>query len=183
MPDLCRYCHAKPPKKKTGLYCCKAHSNASRKKSLYDRLDALCIPGQPEECWAFTGCRDRDGYGVITGDDRRHQLRVSRLIYERAYGPVPHGLHVLHTCDNPPCWNPAHLRLGTNRDNINDKVSKGRQARGAAIGRQRLTEEDVRAIRNSLAYGVPLVELAKRYSVTDGAIWMIQHGRTWKHVK
>jgi hypothetical protein len=75
-------------------------------------------------CWEWTGARDRDGYGVKKIDGR--QWRVHRLAYMEATGEDPGELHVLHSCDNPPCYRPSHLRLGTNADNVADKVARGR---------------------------------------------------------
>ena len=50
-----------------------------------------------------------------------------RVAYVVAKGPIPAGLAVMHTCDVPPCVNPAHLVLGTQGDNIRDCCAKGRQ--------------------------------------------------------
>jgi hypothetical protein len=76
------------------------------------------------QCWEWNGARTDRGYGhKVIG--RRH-MSTHRLAYEWANGPIPPGLHVLHTCDNPPCCNPNHLRLGTQHENLIDMVRKGR---------------------------------------------------------
>lgn len=71
-------------------------------------------------CWKWTGPTDRKGYG------RWGKKVASRHSWELANGPIPEGMWVLHHCDNPPCVNPAHLYLGTNTENVQDRVARGR---------------------------------------------------------
>ena len=109
-----------------------------------------------DECWLWCGARTKDGYGILSAGRRGDPpLRAHRVAYELHYGPVPEGLHVLHTCDNPPCCNPAHLYAGTNAQNIADKVARGRQSRTALQGSRNpcavLNETIVREIRAMLA--------------------------------
>lgn len=78
-------------------------------------------------CIEWTGYTDPKGYGrlsVASGEVLAH-----RIAYGMHYGAINNGLHVLHRCDNPSCVNPAHLFLGTNDDNMADKVRKGRTSR------------------------------------------------------
>lgn len=84
-------------------------------------------------CWEWTGFLDNKGYGRMnvartTGVGRTSQgaHRVSWVIEN---GPIPNGLHVLHSCDNPKCVNPGHLRLGTHQDNMKDASERGRYPR------------------------------------------------------
>lgn len=87
---------------------------------------------EPDECWPWKAGRDKDGYGKFTvglGGKRQRHTRAHRFGYELLVGSVPADLVVRHTCDNPPCCNPAHWRLGTPRDNNDDKVSRGRHAK------------------------------------------------------
>src|SRR5690242_6357246 len=77
-----------------------------------------------DECWEWNGARSARGYGkkkIMFRDYTTH-----RLAYAWANGPIPAGMLVMHTCDNPPCCNPRHLRLGTHLDNQRDKAAKGR---------------------------------------------------------
>lgn len=87
----------------------------------------------PDECWPWTGASGGgDGRGHIWGDGRI--VIASRLSVELATGQAPpEERNVLHSCDNPPCVNPRHLRIGTQAENVQDMVSRGR-ARGGADG-------------------------------------------------
>lgn len=79
-------------------------------------------------CWEWNGTRNKQGYGVvcIAIDRRPTGIPAHRLQWMHCHGKIPAGCVVMHTCDNPPCVNPEHLRLGSQTDNLNDCVSKGR---------------------------------------------------------
>lgn len=82
---------------------------------------------EPSGCWRFLGCCNEHGYGVVGADGKRGQkVLTHRAVFEFFVGPIPQGLHVLHSCDNPPCCNPSHLRAGTHADNMRDKAERGR---------------------------------------------------------
>lgn len=124
----------------------------------------------PDECWPWTAARDKDGYGTLQVGHRPH--RAHRIAYESATGtPIPPGMIVLHTCDNPPCQNPQHLRLGTHADNVHDMWAKGRgRAGGSLLGdlRRRLTSEQVAEMRASYtgAFGEKAA-LARQYGISS----------------
>ena len=80
----------------------------------------------PSDCIEWTGRRNKKGYGQIRVNHRT--VTVHRLAWELYVGPIPEGMLVRHfVCDNPPCCNVDHLRLGTEADNTADKVAHGRQ--------------------------------------------------------
>lgn len=106
---------------------------------------------------------------------------MHRLIWIETNGPIPEGLCVCHRCDNPPCCNPAHLFLGTKKDNTQDALRKGRlyTARGEDNANSKLTRNDVRDIRASHD---TQQRLADRFGVSPTLIWLIRQRRAWRHV-
>lgn len=84
------------------------------------------------DCWVWLGGRNGSGYPAIS--DGRKSLVGTRLMREYIDGkPVPSELVVCHSCDNPPCVNPAHLFVGTKRDNAQDMIIKGRRGDRAPL--------------------------------------------------
>lgn len=93
----------------------------------------LGTPPADDQCWAWPGAvrADVGTYQVVgtygrMGVGGNRSDYAHRVSYRLHHGPIPEGTHVLHSCDNPPCVNPAHLRLGSRRDNMAESVAKGR---------------------------------------------------------
>lgn len=155
----------------------KGHNTGVGHKSLQDRLTPYIR--KEKGCWLWTGAvRARYGAITIAGKVRR----AHRVSYEAHIGPIADGLIVLHSCDNPLCVNPKHLSLGTHQDNSDDKVSKGRQARGQTNGSAKLTEDAVRLIRR-YAGTRSYQSIANDFGVHKSSITDILNNRTWTHVK
>jgi hypothetical protein len=72
----------------------------------------------------WTGSFDSRGYGQFWFDGT--VKRAHRVAFELEKGEIPPGLCVLHCCDVPLCCNPEHMRLGSQRDNMQDRYDKGR---------------------------------------------------------
>ncbi len=147
-------------------------------KALVDRLLEK-VRHAESGCWEWIGTRKDDGYGLMRYP--RKYVGAHRISYQEFVGPIPDGLHVLHRCDNPRCINPKHLFIGTNADNVADKLAKGRQPRhhGELNPKARLTEQDVIDIRASQEMGIAL---AAKYGVTPTQISYIRHRKSWGHV-
>ena len=129
-----------------------------------------------DECWLWLG-RKKRGYGVLT-----LRLKAHRYSYEVAHGRIPDGLGVLHSCDNPACVNPAHLRLGTQRDNLADSIARGRLPRGEDRGNAKLSTQKVQAIREAYRSGTAPNDLAQLYGVSRRLIDMVVRRELWTHV-
>ena len=147
----------------------------------------------PKSCWVWTGCT-RGGYGRFRVSGRHESAH--RFSFEIHNGPIPEGQLVCHRCDNPPCCNPAHLFLGTYKDNNVDRENKGRgnrpvgdlhpshlrpetRPRGEAHSSAKLTDAQVVEIRQLGAEGVLLHrEIAARFGVSRANISYIIRGVT-----
>lgn len=134
-------------------------------------------------CWQWTGATDKEGYGRF--NFLRRNTLAHRVSYLLHVGKIPKNKLILHECDVRVCVNPSHLYPGTDQDNTNDKVSRGRQSprRGETNGHAKLTEKEVRKIREMRKAGYNGHYLAKIYNVTPATIYHCATNRTWKHVK
>lgn len=128
-------------------------------------------------CWLWQHAKAGKGYGRIKRDGRMQYAH--RVSYEIAVGEIPEGSLVCHKCDNPACINPAHLFLGSNDENMEDMVKKGRQARGESASAAALNEEQVLSIRAS---GLGKRQLARVFGVSESAVRHIRKRRTWRHL-
>lgn len=135
----------------------------------------------PAQCWPWKGHIDRNGYGAL--NRRGRVMRAHRFVYEALVAPIPAGNVLMHSCDNPPCVNPRHLTPGTDADNNADCVSKRRHVFGERMWSAKLTEEQVVEARTKYATGsYSQLELAREYGLTDGPMWELLHGITWKYL-
>lgn len=136
-------------------------------------------------CWGWTGQKHPHGYGEIERryEGKRYVILAHRISWILHKGKIPHGLRVLHACDNPPCTNPDHLFLGTQLENIQDAVMKGRNARGERLPGAKLTNITVRKIRELHdSGGITHQALADQFGVTRSLITCVVNRQIWKHV-
>jgi len=132
-------------------------------------------------CHLWIGAKTPAGYGKLGMRGRTTQY-AHRLAYEMQKGVIPDSLQILHSCDNPSCVNPSHLRVGTSADNARDKVQRDRQLKGEQIHNSRLTVRTVREIRQYLASGLSPLNIAKWFGVHRITIHDIAYRRTWAHL-
>lgn len=161
-----------------------------RKMSIEERFWAKVdkngpIPAHVPElgpCWIWLGYIRTNGYGTLghgsTGLVKAHH--ASWIIH---YGPIPDDMNVLHRCDNRSCPNNTHLFLGTQLDNIQDMMAKGRHAHGSIHGDATLTESQVLEIRAKYAEdSISQRALARNYKVSETQIHRIISRKSWSHV-
>lgn len=155
-------------------------------RSLEERFWARVDKREADECWAWD-VADAYGYGWLWVHGRGN-IKAHRLSWEIANGPIPKGMNVCHRCDNRICVNPAHLFLGTHADNVADMWAKERGSapplhRGERNPSAKLTDDAVRQIRALHATGEhSQAALARRFRVTQSAVWQVIHRKKWTHV-
>ena len=138
--------------------------------------------GKVNGCWVWIAFREKDGYGRFKFNGKN--IPAHRFSWINTYGEIPKGFLVLHKCDNPPCVNPEHLFLGTQKDNIRDMLIKNRDnySFGEKHGLSKLKDKYIPEIRNLYKDGNTIKYIAGVYEVSLMAIHRIIKGRAWKHV-
>lgn len=145
---------------------------AAKRPGLHERYWSKVDVQGNDDCWPWLAAkRNRShGYGAFWFEGRHQPSNRIALILSGT--PVPTGMFACHSCDNPSCCNPRHLFVGTNKDNNDDKVAKGRHVFGERYWNAKLTAEQVAIIRahknpgmKRLPAGIPAM-LAERFSVS-----------------
>lgn len=157
----------------------KPHPRPAMPERFWLRVDRR---GGGDACWPWTQ-GTRNGYGRFYVGNKKY-LEAHRVAYALMNGPIPEGVDVLHSCDNPPCCNPAHLSLGTHTDNMRDMESKGRSnhPRGESHTEAKLTADQVRAIRYLHSTGLRLTTIAAQFGVTPTHAGNVAHRKNWRHL-
>jgi hypothetical protein len=131
-------------------------------------------------CWVWMGATQVRGYGEIVSSNRKYLAH--RASYEAFVGKIPKGMNVCHACDNVACVNPNHLFLGTQKQNLQDMVGKGRSTRGEKNPSAKLTEEKVKSIKHGFADGKTDSELAGQFNIVRQTVNNIRHNKRWSYV-
>lgn len=150
---------------------------ASTKNRIKEKCDVLL-----NGCWKWNSTTGADGYGLLwfNGSYTRAH-RTSLYVFN---GVNPTGAFVLHSCDEPLCVNPEHLRVGTHKENMKDMVERGRVAKpfGEKSPTAKLTKNLVLAARILRAYGFPIKVLAEKLCVHPTTLSTALRGITWSHI-
>lgn len=155
------------------------------------------------ECWPWMGCIHKSGYGHFK--QKGECFKAHRVAYALTFGTIswktgmrgPRGVIVMHQCDNRRCCNPAHLIMGTQRDNMVDCSRKQRIGHGASHGHVKLTDDDVAVIKAMQAQGIigrpgrgwnrstrdgatlSLAAVGRRFGVSGKTIEQVVRRRAW----
>jgi len=158
-----------------------------RKKNMssaeFDEWFQTRLEHRENGCMVWLGQTLAKGYGHVRGVDSKKVLTHRYALAIKLGRPIGENMCALHTCDNPPCCNPDHLREGTNQDNVDDKMAKGREARvqGEKHGCSKLTEALVREIREQKGK-LSQRKLASKYGVSRALIFKILVRELWSHI-
>lgn len=193
-----------PKKGSHGKYCSRQCSNTKSHIGRKPRPLARTVEerfwikvDKSGDCWLWTSATDSGGYPIFSLPGHR-SIRVHRYMWEMHNGAIPENMFICHTCDVRNCIRIDHLFVGSHDENMQDMVNKDRQVKGdrqwqrahpemVKHGEQRsnakLTDQDVRDIRNRVANGERKKALAAEYNVSSGAISHIIYKRSWTHVE
>ena len=151
---------------------------ARPRQSFVEKFDKYAVPVPESGCWIWCGPVTKYGYGIVTRG-RGKALHAHRAAYEEKFGEVSSDLVVRHVCDVKLCVNINHLVVGTQKQNIEDKMKRNRQAKGSTHGMSKLTEDQAKMIKMRL---VTPSEANKMFGISKWMASQIQQGLYWKHI-
>jgi hypothetical protein len=146
--------------------------------------DHVLVLEDKNKCWLWQRGKQSGGYGQVKVGKK--QCKAHRIAFELFYGvTLTPEINLLHSCDNPPCCNPFHLREGTKKENVQDSIDRKRRAskKGLANGRAKVTPEEVLEIRR--IYTEELISkaaLGRRYGLSGTAINYIVTNQHWTEI-
>lgn len=161
-------------------------------ESVWNRVE------KTETCWLWRGQLDRDGYGMCYVPSVQVVRKAHRVIYEMMSSfQIPDGTIACHQCDNPPCVRPSHIVWGDHKDNMADKRSRRREARGANHGtrtkpasiprganhyKARLSPSLVEEIEQLAAQGWTGRAIAAKFNLGRSSVSRVLTGKSWVHL-
>lgn len=148
--------------------------------SLIQRFNAGVMKGRRDQCWPWKGCTNAAGYGRMSAG-RKTQLKAHRVAWVIAHGQIPESICVLHRCDTPACCNPAHLFLGTKKDNTKDMLQKKRgSAPPHSYGEDHHnTKFDASTAARIASDMRPARMVAAEHGISTKTVYRLRHGTTW----
>lgn len=126
-----------------------------------------------DDCWEWPYGRTDAGYGSVHDPETQRRRLAHRIVAALTFGPLGPAIEVMHTCDNPSCIRPSHLRLGTHAENMADMARKMRSGNGY------LTAEQVIEIRRAAASeGMTHLSIARQFGVSKTTVGQIVRRQT-----
>lgn len=127
-------------------------------------------------CWEWMGAKTKNGYGHMNIFYKNQYAH--RISYEIKYGEIPVGMVACHKCDNPACVNPDHIFIGTQKDNIQDMIKKGRNE---IVGNMKYPFSKIIEIRDKYNNGEKnYSKLGRIFGISKQYIWFIINNKTRK---
>lgn len=123
----------------------------------------------PDTCWEWHGAKAGQGYGQLR--IKGHNISAHRIAYFLAHGKIPERMFILHSCDNPPCCNPAHLSASTQAQNLTEAWARGRRARKLNVPSNKLSSE---IIQDIITPHLLIKHLCEKYNLTRKQIARIR---------
>jgi DNA-binding XRE family transcriptional regulator len=125
--------------------------------------------------------KDKNGYIHIRRSINKHitDFHLHRYLYSKSHGEIPEGMVIMHTCDEPSCINMDHLILGTQKDNMDDKIKKGRsnyKPRGNSAMKAIIIPNKIKKLRIEKSYG--FIEFTELIGLSISQLWRIENHKS-----